>query len=194
MFSKSFLQPITSWLVAGAFALLAGIGLLSASISRADAPVLEEVNFAAQAEEQPQQGLREVNMTLAGHHYRVEVAETPEQSEKGLMYRTALPQQHGMLFVFEPPRIVNFWMKNTKIPLDIVFLAKGSVVHVARSVQPCLGSPCATYSSRFVVDMVVELPAGTAEMDKIVPGTLAIVNLRPKAWLSGLHLAARNGQ
>ena len=193
MFLRHFLQPFTGWRMAGLLVLLAGgLTLCISNASRADVPLLEEINFAAQAEEQPQSGLRQINMTIAGKRYRVEVAETPEQSEKGLMYRTSLPDNHGMLFLFEPPRVVNFWMKNTKIPLDMVFLDKGTVLHVARNVRPCLTSVCATYSSQFPVDMVVELPAGTADKNKIIPGATAIVNVHRKTLAFTRQLYARN--
>lgn len=53
---------------------------------------------------------------------KVEIADTPEKREKGLMFRTTLNENEGMLFIFEKPQILSFWMKNTSIPLSIAFI------------------------------------------------------------------------
>ncbi len=101
--------------------------------------------------------------TLAGQVIEIEVARTPEQQQMGLMYRTSLPANRGMLFSFEPPQTVSFWMKNTKVSLDMVFLRNGRVQHLARNVPPCTADPCPLYPSEAVIDQVLELRAGRAE-------------------------------
>jgi uncharacterized membrane protein (UPF0127 family) len=93
----------------------------------------------------------------------LEVAETPEQQELGLMYRTALPDDRGMLFPFSPPRPVTFWMKNTPVALDMVFLLKGVVKYIAASTPPCKFDPCPTYGTNTPIDQVIELRAGRAD-------------------------------
>ena len=108
---------------------------------------------------------------MAGRQYLLEVATTPQQAEIGLMYRTALPVNGGMLFRFEEARPVAFWMKNTLIPLDMVFIQGGQVVHVAHRAQPCRQEPCPVYSSQKAVDMVIELPGGTSRKNHIQAGT-----------------------
>lgn len=123
----------------------------------------------------PQTGLPETNMAVGTHIYRIEVASTPEQSETGLMYRTYLAPNHGMLFTFSPPRPVSFWMKNTKIPLDMLFLAHGKLLHIFENVPPCVSEPCQTYGIPALTDMVLELPAGTARRDHLVAGLTAEV-------------------
>ena len=55
--------------------------------------------------------------------FNVEVAKTPEELKKGLMHRTEMPNNNGMIFVFDPIRPVQMWMKNTKLSLDMVFVA-----------------------------------------------------------------------
>jgi uncharacterized membrane protein (UPF0127 family) len=89
----------------------------------------------------------------------LEVARTQEEQSTGLMYRKELVDDRGMLFEFDPPRPVNFWMKNTLIPLDIIFLHKDVVKHIALDVPPCQGDPCPTYgpSSKIDIDRVIEL-------------------------------------
>jgi uncharacterized membrane protein (UPF0127 family) len=160
------------------FGLLAGVfavGLLVCS------PLSDARTPTALGNDGPvaQSGLPEVQMRLGKQIYQLEKASTPEQEEKGLMYRTRLPRNHGMLFLFQPPHAVSFWMKNTKIPLDIVFLSQGKVVYVEPNAPPCPGDPCNIYGSGRVVDMVVELPAGTAQRQGIQPGMTAALLATP---------------
>ena len=75
-------------------------------------------------------GLEQVQLTVttakgAKHRFIVEVAGTPEQQAYGLMNRQSLAPDRGMIFPYEPPRPVSFWMKDTLIPLDIIFIAPG---------------------------------------------------------------------
>ncbi len=109
-------------------------------------------------------------MQLNGETFTLEVPLSTEEMLQGLMYRTELLPKHGMLFRFHPPRRVNFWMKNTLIPLDMVFISRGQVMHVLHEVPPCKADPCPTYPSVFPVDTVVELPAGTAKQHAITDG------------------------
>lgn len=92
----------------------------------------------------------------------LEVTRTPEQQAMGLMYRTALPDNRGMLFDFQPPQTVSFWMKNVKIPLDMVFLREGVVKAIALNVPPCTSTPCPTYGPNTLIDRVIELRGGRA--------------------------------
>lgn len=150
------------------------IGLLAVLIGL----LLGDSNTWAQ-DPKPQSGLPLAKAAMAGRQYLLEVATTPQQAEMGLMYRTALPANGGMLFRFEETRPVAFWMKNTLIPLDMVFVQGGQVVHVAHQAQPCRQEPCPVYSSQKAVDMVIELPGGTARKNHIQAGTK--VQLTPVA-------------
>lgn len=99
----------------------------------------------------------------------VEVARDPRARAKGLMYRETLPGGHGMLFVFPTEEVQHFWMKNTYLPLDMIFInAKLNVVGVVADAEPL------TETSRSV-DVpsiyVVEVNAGFAARMEIVPGT-----------------------
>ena len=68
------------------------------------------------------------------HHFRVEVAASPDQQERGLMFRRTLDPDHGMIFPYNPPLVVAFWMKNTWIPLDIIFIrADGTIVRITHA-------------------------------------------------------------
>jgi uncharacterized protein len=94
----------------------------------------------------------------------LEVAHTPQEGQIGLMYRTDLADNRGMLFIFEPPQPVRFWMKNTLIPLDMIFLSRGVVKHIGAEILPCPGDPCPDYGpDRSVkIDEVIELRGGRA--------------------------------
>jgi uncharacterized membrane protein (UPF0127 family) len=100
--------------------------------------------------------------TIANQHINLEVARTLHQKEKGLMYRTSLAADRGMLFVYEPPQIVGFWMRNMKIPLDMVFLRDGRVKLLKENVLPCSTNSCPIYETDIAIDQVVELRAGRA--------------------------------
>jgi uncharacterized protein len=94
---------------------------------------------------------------------QLEVAQTPEQQEIGLMARTTMAADRGMLFPFTPPRPVQFWMKNTLINLDIIFVRQGQVVAIAADVPPCKADPCAVYGPKTIIDQVIELRGGRAQ-------------------------------
>jgi uncharacterized protein len=97
-----------------------------------------------------------------GTKINLEVARTPQEQEIGLMYRKVLPSDRGMLFQFPSAQRVSFWMKNTLIPLDIVFLRQGVVQYIAAGVPPCTADPCPTYGSQKPIDTVIELRSGRA--------------------------------
>ncbi len=94
--------------------------------------------------------------------YDVELAETPEERQQGLMYRDHLARNSGMLFVFEESKAHQFWMKNTLIPLDIIWInAEYRVVEILQNVQPCEEDPCPVYGSLDTEALyVLELNAG----------------------------------
>ena len=99
---------------------------------------------------------------IADRAIELEVAKTTEQQAMGLMYRTSLADDRGMLFEFKPPRLVNFWMKNCKISLDMIFLRDGVVEAIEVSAPPCTADPCPTYGPDIMVDRVIELRGGRA--------------------------------
>lgn len=99
---------------------------------------------------------------MNGETIQLEVAETQQQQAMGFMFRSEIPTDRGMLFSFEPPRRVSFWMKNVRVPLDMVFLRDGKVVAIAADVPPCTADPCSTYGPPEMVDSVIELRGGRA--------------------------------
>ena len=92
----------------------------------------------------------------------LEVAATKKEQDTGLMYRTSLPNNRGMLFKFKSPQKVSFWMKNCQISLDMIFLRDGVVEAIELSAPPCTADPCPTYGPDTAVDRVIELQGGRA--------------------------------
>ncbi len=101
-------------------------------------------------------------------HLFVEIADTIEERAFGLMHRTALEKNHGMLFVFEDMQQRIFWMKNTKIPLDIIFIdASGKIVDIKENFEPCVVDNCEKYYSKPTM-YALEVNAGFVEEHSIV--------------------------
>ena len=91
---------------------------------------------------------------------RVEIADDPAERAQGLMHRTDLPEGHGMLFVFDAAIPLSFWMKNTLIPLDIVYFDDAGRFVSTTTMVPCEADPCATYPSAGPARYALEVPAG----------------------------------
>lgn len=102
-------------------------------------------------------------VVLHGHQFSVELATTPATRARGLMQRTQLAADHGMLFVFSRQMPQTFWMKDTLIPLDILYFDKNhKLVSMQLDVPPCKAAPCPTYPSNQPALYVLELAGGTA--------------------------------
>ena len=111
----------------------------------------------------PTQPQGTTSVTLQGHSFSVQVATTPAEQAHGLMDRTSMPVDQGMLFVFPAAAPLTFWMKDTLIPLDILYFDDAHrLVAIQADAQPCKTDPCALYPSNVPARYVLELNAGTA--------------------------------
>jgi uncharacterized membrane protein (UPF0127 family) len=90
----------------------------------------------------------------------VEIAETTEERRRGLMHRESLPEQAGMLFVYDEPHRGSFWMKNTLIPLSIAFLDAGGRVLAVLDMTPCQADPCPRYDPGIEYSSALEVNEG----------------------------------
>jgi uncharacterized membrane protein (UPF0127 family) len=103
--------------------------------------------------------------------FNAETAVTKAQHERGLMWRESLPQDSAMLFVFDKDDYLSFWMKNTKIPLDMIFVSSGlRVVDIKKNFQPCVSEPCDEYMSLRPAKYVIEVNAGISDKKDIIIG------------------------
>ena len=102
------------------------------------------------------------SVTLHGKRFTTEFATTDTTRARGLMMRTSLAADQSMLFVFPDTDQRSFWMKNTLIPLDILYFdAERKLVSMQLNVPPCKADPCPSYPSNAPARYVLELPAGT---------------------------------
>ena len=109
----------------------------------------------------------------SGADYSAELAKTPEEQAQGLMFRESLPPRHGMLFLFPEPGVHKFWMKNTMIPLDMIWLDReGRVVFVSADTPPCKADPCPSYGPDTPAVTVLEIAGGMAVKEAVKAGSL----------------------
>ena len=118
----------------------------------------------AATENQAQTGLQQVPVTIRSvtgeHRFTAQVARSPAEQATGLMYRSSLAPDEGMIFPYDPPQEVGFWMKNTLIPLDMIFIrADGTIARISANTKPMSLEP---YSSGEPVAAVIELRGGRA--------------------------------
>ena len=114
---------------------------------------------------------------LHGQQFTIELATTDAARTQGLMNRTHLAADHGMLFVFAESAPQAFWMKNTLIPLDILYFDDARrLVSMQLNVPPCKADPCAVYPSNAAARYVLELAAGTARRLGLRNGDVLTIN------------------
>ncbi len=112
----------------------------------------------------PSSELKSGSVCIKENCFNVEVATTQVQREKGLIYRKELGKDNGMLFVFDKEGNYPFWMKNTLIPLDIIWADSNSkVVFIASNVQPCKSLICPSVNPGVGAKYVLEINAGLCE-------------------------------
>lgn len=109
---------------------------------------------------------------IAGQRYAVELADDDAERARGLMFRDAMADDHGMLFIHDAQEPQAYWMKNTRIALDILYFdTDRRLVAQQRDVPPCsLGDACPSYPSNAPARYVLELNAGQAEKLKLQDG------------------------
>lgn len=113
-----------------------------------------------------------VRLDVAGHEITVEIADTPESRAQGLMNRDSMAENHGMLFVFDKEDRVSFWMKNTKLPLSIAFIAADGRIRQIEPMEPYSLAP--VQSSRNVL-YALEMNQGWFAERGITPGALVVI-------------------
>jgi uncharacterized membrane protein (UPF0127 family) len=118
------------------------------------------------------------SVELGGKRFSVEIADTREKQALGMMYRDRMRPDEGMLFIFQNEAPRSFWMKNTRIPLDILYFDKDlKMVSASLDAQPCRVSRCPSYPSVVPAMYVLEIKGGTASELGVGPGDRMSVKL-----------------
>jgi uncharacterized membrane protein (UPF0127 family) len=128
---------------------------MTSFLTRIATLVVTLAGSAAMAQDAPQQ-LPAIRISTGMHVLQVQVAQTPEQQQIGLMFRKTMGTNDGMLFIFDEPRQQCFWMKNTLLPLSVAFIDdSGTVANIDDMKPQTLDSHCSTKPVRFVLEMNV---------------------------------------
>lgn len=111
---------------------------------------------------------------LRGRCLKVELATTEKQRSRGLMHRTFLPETRGMLFVFPGDDFWSFWMKNTLIPLDIIWMDRDhKIIDIVHNAQPARSENPVSFAPLFRARYVLEVQGGFVEKNRIKTGDQA---------------------
>jgi uncharacterized membrane protein (UPF0127 family) len=104
----------------------------------------------------------------SGRKIQAELAVTPDERARGLMFRESLAADRGMLFVFPVADFHGFWMKNCRFPIDIIWLSpEKKVVHIEKTVPPCKKDPCPSYGPMRKAKYVLEVVADFTGREKL---------------------------
>jgi uncharacterized membrane protein (UPF0127 family) len=144
------------------------------------------------ADRSPKETMVQV-MTPQGKTILAEVADTTEKRARGLMFRDSLPKDQGMLFSFAAPQAWTFWMKNTRIPLDIIWMDQNKrIVHLERNVPGCIRQDdgCPQYQPNEDALYVLEIAAGQSEALQLQRG----VKLKFELGGSGTEPSGRHSR
>lgn len=147
------------------FASLLGAFILSFAVAGCgQAALLFDLSFFEEAPDQVPEGMHAVILP-SGEELFVELAQTPDERAAGLMFRTELPENHGMWFLFSAERPLSFWMKNTLIPLDVIYMDEGMTIVDIHTMPPCpeTARSCPSYPSQSPAQHALELNGGRAE-------------------------------
>ncbi len=118
--------------------------------------------------------MNEKYVKINGIKITVEIAKTDKEHEQGLMFRKNLHDNHGMLFIFETEDRYDFWMKNTVMPLDIIYINSDLKIVDILHATPCKKDPCESYIPKEKALYVLETKAGTFD-EKIIGGKAEIL-------------------
>jgi hypothetical protein len=117
------------------------------------------------------------NVTFDNASFCIEIADDPKERMVGLMYVEHMSEDQGMFFIFPRELPLAFWMKNTLIPLDLIFLDKDlNVVDIKHDFQPCIEDPCLSYTTKNNAKYVLEINSGLAKQFKIKEGNKATLS------------------
>ncbi len=121
---------------------------------------------------------RDDTVCFEGSYINVELATTREEMITGLMNRTNLPENKGMLFIFDEEGVYKFWMKNTLIPLDMIWIDEnGKIIYIEKNALPCDIPTCPAFGPESSSKYVLEVNGGYTERHKINVGDKARIDI-----------------
>ncbi len=127
--------------------------------------------FAFQGHKEKSAILSVSSVCIKNNCFLVEIADNPSEREIGLMGRKSLDEESGMLFVFEQEGVYKFWMKNTLIPLDMIWIDGGNkIIFIKENAEPCKTNPCEVFGPDEKAKYVLEINGGTTEKMKLKIG------------------------
>lgn len=114
---------------------------------------------------------QETEISVGSARFQVELALSQKERQRGLMFRSHLPEGRGMLFIQPEATPAAFWMKNTYLNLDILYFdGAGRLKEIFANVPPCVNFPCPTYVSQGPIKYILEINGGSAERLGLAPG------------------------
>lgn len=132
----------------------------------------------------------EQSVCFKSNCFQVELAVTQEQQARGLMHREHLDEDKGMLFIFEEPGDHPFWMQNTLIPLDIIWIDENKeVLFIGKDIRPCKQVICPSINPRQPAKYVLELNADTADRIGLEEGDKLRFNLEGNVLESPISIS-----
>lgn len=115
-------------------------------------------------------GSAQRTVEINGQEITVDIADSPGERQQGLSGRPALPENHGMLFIFPNKQVRSFWMPNMNFPLDMIWINDNQVVNITKNAPPGGDNPSERFSSELPVNYVLEVNAGFADRHNIKAG------------------------
>ncbi|MFC2154202.1 DUF192 domain-containing protein [Candidatus Altiarchaeota archaeon] len=111
----------------------------------------------------------------------VEIADDRQEISRGLMFTQVLAEDQGMLFVFPKEETTSFWMKNTLIPLDMIWITEGGeIIYIEHSAQPCRSDPCRTYGPNSPAKYVLEVNGGYCSKNNVTKDSQIQIPVLPE--------------
>jgi len=119
------------------------------------------------------QNSREISQVcIKDQCFAVELAKTSAEHAKGLSNRTSIDQSNGMLFIFQKAEIYSFWMKDTLIPLDMIWINDNKIVFIERNAQPCFETSCPIFNTNAAANYVLEINGNLSNEYNISEGEI----------------------
>lgn len=146
--------------------------VLSVSTGACFAGAKGDTKASAASQAAKERDARRAEVRFPNDHLVVaEIADTPERQQRGYMFRTEVRDGEGMVFLFAQPDFHPFWMKNTLVPLDIIWMDReNTVIHIEANTPPCKQDPCPNYGAMRKAATVLEVRAGTAAAQGLKTG------------------------